>query len=248
MDESWLIPSGRIHLDTGEVHLWCISLTASSQTITEMTDIISQEERDQAERFHAQSSRVGFILGRGSLRMLLGAYFDINPSSIQFEYSVAGKPLIINNSNDADIQFNYSQSENLGLIGITKDRCIGVDIEKIREDFDFKPIALRFFTTYEFSNLFQLPEGEQRSGFFRLWTAKEAYLKAIGVGLSGSLSRFDFELPKSGNVDSYSFINKEYQTRWTIKWVFPYPGYNAAVAVPGEFTLVKLFHLGELDQ
>jgi 4'-phosphopantetheinyl transferase len=248
MDESWLIPSGEIHLETGEVHLWCISLTGSSQKITEMTDIISQEERDQAKRFHAQSSRVGFILGRGSLRMLLGDYIDINPSNMQFQYSVAGKPRLINDSNDADIQFNYSQSGNLGLISITKDRCIGVDIEKIREDFDFKPIAMRFFTTYELSNLFRLPEREQRSGFFRLWTAKEAYLKAIGVGLSSSLSQFDIELPNSGDVDRYSFIGKNDQTRWTIKWVFPYPGYSAAVAVPGEFTLIKLFHLGELDQ
>ena len=245
MDNSWYFPTEGIRLDIGEVHLWLISLLGDDKLIQEFTGIISQEERDRAERFNSQSAKIGFILGRGHIHQILSSYLDVNPANIQFEYSLNGKPEISNEYINSDLQFNYSQSRNLGLIGITKNRCIGVDIEKISEDMDFQPVAHRFFTPNELGYLSQLPEDTQRIGFFRIWAAIEAYLKAIGIGLSRSFSQLDIALPKLEEVDHYSFQDQRDRMSWLIQWVSAYPGYISAVTVPGHIDQLKLFQYGK---
>lgn len=241
MTDSWLEPPEETHLDKGEVHLWRISLTGNTQEIEGLSSIISLEEKDQAKRFISESAYIGFIVGRGCIRKILGGYLKINPANIQFKYSTTGKPELSSDFYDPNLQFNYSQSGNYGLLGVTDQRCIGVDIEKIREDIDFQPVAERFFTSDEVSYLTQLAEDSQRVGFFRMWTAKEAYLKATGIGLSRSFSQLDIQLLESENSDIYSFLRPSDHTNWTIKWVSTYPGYISAVAVPGDIAQIKLF-------
>ena len=124
----------------------------------------------------------------------MGNYLSINPDQIQFEYSDRGKPQLSNSNPDYTLQFNISHSQENALYGFTYHHQIGVDLEYIREMPDALKIAQRFFSPREYKLLKESPIKEQRLLFFKLWTAKEAYLKAVGTGLADSLSEVEIKL------------------------------------------------------
>jgi 4'-phosphopantetheinyl transferase len=89
------------------------------------------------------------------------------------------------------LEFNLSHTAGAVLVGVCRDRQIGVDIERIHEDFDLEEIAARFFTGPEQECLQSLPRAAQARRFFQFWTRKEAILKARGDGLSFPLTLVD---------------------------------------------------------
>jgi 4'-phosphopantetheinyl transferase len=119
---------------------------------------------------------------------LLGNYLGINPNKIEFEYGDCGKPRLAASMGNNALQFNVSHSQEYALYGFTNHHLIGVDVEYLREMGNITEVARRFFTHREFQLITNLTNKEQHKAFFQLWTIKEAYLKAIGTGLSGSLT------------------------------------------------------------
>jgi len=233
--DSWKSPPQNLILDLGEIHVWRVSLTQTESCLQSLQQTLSTDERTKAEGFHFPKGRSQFIVSRGALRAILSRYLNINPHILRFDYNPYGKPSLIAAQGGNTLRFNLSHSGNMALIAITKNRDIGVDIESINPNFPCQEIAEKFFSPLEKSVLLSLPAHLQPRAFFTCWTRKEAYIKAVGKGLSIPLNQFDVSFAPGEpaallNVEE----NPEEASRWSLIELIPSSDMVAAVAVPGD--------------
>jgi 4'-phosphopantetheinyl transferase len=169
------------------VHVWSIRTEASNAVAARFELILAPDERHRAARFAFDHLRHSFILARGALRILLGHYLNVHPASIEFQYSSKGKPAL---AESAGIEFNASHSGRLAVFALTAGCQIGVDVEQLRPLRDMQSIADRFFCPEEAADLMTVAADQRERAFFACWTRKEAYIKAVGDGLSAPLDGF----------------------------------------------------------
>lgn len=184
----------------------------------DLLDLLDDEERARADRFRFERDRRRFIMRRGLLRTLLADRLDCAPKAIRFTHNAFGKPAL----HGSDLRFNMSHSHGLALYAVARGAELGCDIERQDERIDIDGTASSLFAPGELGALERLPPGQRHSGFFRCWTRKEAYVKALGQGLSHRLDGFDTSSP-DGAVNG-----------WIIQSFKPQPLYHAAVAAQGE--------------
>jgi 4'-phosphopantetheinyl transferase len=190
----WSPAPESLSLSSGEVHVWRASLAQPVEAQERFLRTLDLEERERASRFHFEKHRRRFIVGRGVLRLLLGRYLEIAPEAVRFAYGPYGKPSLGGEHGASRLRFNASHSHELAVYGFVQEREIGVDVEYVKDDFQSEEIAVRFFSAREVQTLTALPKDERHAAFFRCWTRKEAYIKAIGSGLSHPLDQFDVTL------------------------------------------------------
>jgi 4'-phosphopantetheinyl transferase len=222
-------------LTTEDVHVWRIVLEISETLLARFRDILADDERRRAERFHFEKDRRHFIAGRGALRTLLAGYRACRPEEVHFAYSNYGKPRLVDTDNGENIRFNLTHSHGLALLAVTRERDIGVDVERLRDmERDGEPLAERFFSPREAATLRSLPPQLRREAFFYCWTRKEAYIKANGKGLSLPLDQFDVSLHPDQPV---ALLATHYDPpdaqRWSMRSLHPGEGYVGALAVEG---------------
>ena len=226
----WLSPPPQLQIQGAEIHLWRVSLKQPIASVNSLALLLSPDEHQRADRFRRPEDRQHFIVGRAMLRQILGSYLAIAPNALQFGYEPRGKPFL---ANAPDLHFNLSHSHGLALYAIGRDRRIGVDLECLSRTLsDVEPLAQRFFSAKEYDHLMAQPVEQRRSAFLRLWTCKEAILKAIGTGLS---ELEQIEIPQS--------VAPEFQmttgvgnaiAHWSMLQFTPDPDYVGALAIEGE--------------
>jgi 4'-phosphopantetheinyl transferase len=219
--------------------VWPVRLRASDAVTAQFAELLSADERERAGRFVFDHLRSSFTLSRGAMRVLLGRCLDARPAAIRFTYGEKGKPAL---ESPGRIRFNVSHSGDLALFAITLDCEIGVDIERIHAMQDFAGIAKRFFSTEEEMDLMSLPEDQREAAFFRCWTRKEAYIKAIGDGFSAPLDGFAVTL----RVDAPARLthiagDASAAAAWTVHDLEIEAGYAAALAYRDAPRAVRLF-------
>lgn len=213
-------------LTRNEVHVWRCDLATLSPD--DYKELLSNEERERAARFHFSLHRARYIAGRGVLRALLGHYAGKAPEQIKLVTSAHGKPELAS----GELRFNVSHSQNFALLAFCLSHDIGVDIEAHRPDFDnqrIARIALRFFCEGEREELTTLESDEKRSAFFRCWTRKEALLKATGEGISGGLAKYQVSLlpEEAPGV----LAPPDEAEEWSLFDLQPYASFAGALAV-----------------
>jgi 4'-phosphopantetheinyl transferase len=210
------------------VHLWSIRTQSSSAVRTQFERVLSPDERSRTARLRFDHLRQSFVVARGALRVLLGRYLDMSPMEIQFEYSSHAKPAL---RAPASIDFSVSHSGVFAVFGFTLSCELGVDVEQIRPINDMQEIAKHFFCSQEAAELMSLAGDERERAFFLCWTRKEAYIKAVGKGLSAPLDSFRVTLRPR---ESARFIHVEGDTRttrgWTLHDLQLSPDFAAALA------------------
>lgn len=169
--DDWTPPSGDV------IDVWRLDLTVTEEDWT----LLSPDESERANRIVVEGKRNQKASSRAQLRRILSLYVDIEPRSLRFEYGEHGKPGLSTHRNPS---FNLSHSEVVGLVGVTRDLRVGIDVEHVHEGRDFSGLANRFFSAEERAALHELSDPERPAAFYRAWTRKEAYLKALGTGLS----------------------------------------------------------------
>ncbi len=187
-----------------QVDLWYVKLDLPA--VETLLNVLTSEEKAKADRFYAPKQQRRFVVARGTLRMVLSQYLNTVSQKVAFEYSPKGKPSLVQRK---DLFFNVSHSEDLAIYGVSFHRRIGVDIEYLRPLPNALQLAQRFFCETEYQLLASTSQSDQAKEFFRLWTAKEAVLKAIGEGISGGLDQFAItaepcQLVKSREGNLYS--------------------------------------------
>ncbi len=171
---------------SGEIDLWRIPLAASEPESD--LRLLSVPERERAGRFVALEARHRHVATRAALRRLLGAYLHITPERIELGESPAGKPFLISGPETERLEFNCSHAETTALIAFARETPVGIDLENLERKLDPAAIAQRWFTEPE--QAAWAAAKQSRLAFFKIWTRKEAVLKAHGGGLSAGLDKF----------------------------------------------------------
>lgn len=222
-------------LPEDEVQLWRVDLEAIGAEESRWQKILSSDEATRASRFHFSRDRQRFIAGRAVLRIILAGYLATEPNGLRFSYSQKEKPSLGPSHADSNVMFNISHSGGVALLAFTRGREIGVDVEKVRSDFELEAIARRFFSAHEQKQLAAVPAEEKPAAFFRCWTRKEAYIKATGDGLSLPLSQFDVSMvTEEQNALLATRPDASEVSRWLLRDIPGGPGYVAAVCVRGQ--------------
>jgi 4'-phosphopantetheinyl transferase len=188
-----------------DVHLWWLETQSLSEDVIASTDeILSPDERIRRDRFRFPSDRRDFALAHDLLRRSLSIYIatfkSVSPSDWRFKADAFGKPTIDSDDpNLSRLSFSLTHTRGLVACGVTLDAPLGVDVERANQSFDIMEIARAHYSATEAASIEALSPDRRRTRFTELWTLKEAYLKAIGTGLSGSLSSaaFAFEQPNT---------------------------------------------------
>ncbi|MEK7327027.1 MAG: 4'-phosphopantetheinyl transferase superfamily protein [Chloroflexota bacterium] len=235
LDNLWLSPPAGLVLDDDDVHVWRADLDQPEPFIRQLAGMLSDDERERADHFHFDIHRDHFIVGRGLLREILGRYLNVEPGRLQFSYGRQGKPGLLNSDGDPGLRFNLAHSGQLALCAVTRNREIGVDLEYVRPVLDMDLVAERNFSPRENAVLQALPPGERPLAFFNCWTRKEAYIKAIGEGLSRPLDQFDVSLAP-GEPARLLWVagNPQEASCWSLRELAVATGYVAALAVEGQ--------------
>nr|HRC87001.1 4'-phosphopantetheinyl transferase [Thermoanaerobaculia bacterium] len=144
-------------LEAGQIHLWVARLDPPEFRVAELRRLLDPEEQTRADRYRFDVHRRRFIVGRGFQRVVLGAYLGLAPERIRYDFGPKGKPALADGSGRGGLQFNLSNSEELALLGITRNQELGVDVEHLRPLSDLEALAERFFSRRESEVLLALP-------------------------------------------------------------------------------------------
>jgi 4'-phosphopantetheinyl transferase len=226
------------YLAAGEVHLWAAPLDPPDEFLRKCETLLSADERDRAARFRTGPLRSRYIAGRGTLRILLGRYLQADPAEVSLVYQSRGKPELGPPWNERGVEFNLSHSGELALFAVTLGRPIGVDIEVVRPMPNAAGLMERFFSKDEIAQWRQAATEQQERIFFQGWTRKEAWLKAVGSGLSFPLDQFCVTMDGPARVLSIRADESEAAT-WWLQSCEPCRGYVAAVALQGRVSSVR---------
>ena len=219
-------------LADSDIHVWCASLNVPPQDLSYYSSLLSQEETVHAERFYFEKDRSRFIAGRGLLRTLLGSYLNLEPAQIEFVYGPYGKPALKSRLTDHVLEFNLSHSNDLVLYAFNWNRRVGIDIEYMIPMQDMDDFAEQFFAPNEKAYFHSLSGDQKSDVFFKLWTSKEAFLKANGKGLTVPISEVEISLAIEKTVKLISIGgDREQSAGWRLELFDPFQGYQAALAV-----------------
>lgn len=181
----WSAAPDSLSLTGEQVHIWRVDLLPpSTNELLTLRNQLTDQERERADRFLAEKHRSRFVVGRARMRQILGKYVEQSPADVELQFENLGKPYFADPALNEKYQFNFSNSSNLAICAVTLEQPVGVDLERIRTMSDMLGLARRYFAESETTALFAQPESKQPAAFFRLWTRKEAWLKAIGKGLT----------------------------------------------------------------
>ena len=177
-----------------EVRVWLAGLDPGAAIVDGLVAVLSTDERERAARFHLRRDAMRWIVTRATLREILGACLRMEAAAVAFTYGQKGKPALAGLPGPVDLQFSVSHSSDLAAYALTAGAPVGVDVERLRAIDQLERIAERTFSHRECTALLGLPGELRPMGFFNCWTRKEAYIKALGEGLSYPLDRFSVSL------------------------------------------------------
>jgi len=236
-------PPGTPHLNPGEVHLWRFP---TSSLTPALAALLSNAEREQAASLKLEKVRLQYSASRACLRHVLSLYTSLSPSDLAFTTNACGKPAL---ANLVSPSFNLSHSGGLGLIAVYAGMTVGVDIEHSGRPDRLAGIAARVFSPPELAAWQSLPPESQPTAFYRLWTIKEAVLKAAGCGFSVSPADIDTGnciTPPDGLECLTVFLPGH--GSWDVTAFSAADGYPAAAAVPHAQPPTLCFYALENDQ
>jgi len=190
---------GRRVLDAGVVHLWIApewQLDASIEA--SYREHMSAEERESERRFLIEGARRLHVLARGLQRKILASYLpDAEPAALEFVKNTKGRPALAPPFDASGIEFNLAHTQGMVVMAVCAGMKPGVDIERLGKKVPLAA-ARRYFSAQEVAALESLPAEEQPGRFLRLWTLKEAYLKATGAGIAAGLGSMSFVFDARG--------------------------------------------------
>lgn len=187
-------PSAPAPFANDEIEVVVTRLDVGREAVRASAALLSDAERLRASRFRFARDRRRFSVARAQLRELLSARLGIRPQSVDLVYGTHGKPALAPRCATSNLRFNVSHADDVAVYAFTRGREIGIDIESVCVIRDADDIAARFFSRRESEAYLALDPRDRPLGFFNCWTRKEAFIKALGGGLSHPLDRFDVSL------------------------------------------------------
>ena len=220
-------------LEDREVHLWRIDLHGAPWLDTEA--ILDTSERDRAARFVFPRDRSRYLCAHHAVRVLLGAYLNVPPAVVRIVPNHHGKPML----NDHALGFNLSHSGDCALLAVSRVAEIGVDVEMLRLPREARQLAESVFSAAELETLSNVSDDALETAFFTCWTRKEAYLKALGIGLTANPATITVGLETGlrrieiAGRDAHQFVD--------VVSIADHSDRAAAIAVVGGYSSIRIF-------
>ncbi|WP_050607294.1 4'-phosphopantetheinyl transferase family protein [Clostridium niameyense] len=212
---------GKLCLSDCEIHIWIINWKLLIKWSLSLQHILTEKEQRYILKFRNYCDRMRSLTGKVISKMLLSQYIGIKYSEIDIKIGTFGKPSLFIGANKDNIHYNISHSGEFVVLTFTKLECIGIDIELIRNIDNFEEVALSCYTKEECNEIIK---NRDYKIFFKYWTAKEAYVKALGLGLNK-----DF---KSFSIRENKIIEKgQILPRWKIFKLKVHDQYSAHIVV-----------------
>ena len=213
----------------GAAHVWRVTLAPPASWPSSLR--LAPGEQAHADRLRNEEGRNRWICSRLALRTIVAAYCECEQGEIRFEQGPFGKPRLAENGRGASrVHFNLTRSGDLCLVAVSRDYPVGIDVERLDGAGGEDLIARRFFTSREAEWIARLEGQPKNKAFLEIWTRKEAYLKATGLGLQPSLG--DVDVSPSENSPGIHSIAGPSSTTWRLIPLFPAAGYVATLALP----------------
>jgi 4'-phosphopantetheinyl transferase len=236
-NDLWVPPPECLTLGAEEVHVWRVRLEQEPHLVQAFLEILSPDERVRAGKYHFHRDFVRFVIARGVLRDILSRYVSVSPDKLRFFYDQYGKPRL--SSCVVPLCFNLSHAEGIALYAVSRVDATGVDIEYLRENFSTDEIAEHFFSANELVSLRALPPELRTVAFFNCWTRKEAYIKALGEGLSHPLDTFTVSIIPGQPARLLMADDPGEISRWTMMNLSAGVGYIASLVVEGKVRALR---------
>lgn len=221
-------------LADNEVHLWYVrpDKVLAVNLWAQYYALLSPEERTRWSQLTRPEARQEFLISRALVRTVLSLYAEVTPADWRFIITGAGKPKIAAPTNSMPLIFNLAHTRELVLCGVALGTEIGVDTEHRDRPNATPALARRYFAPAEVAYLERLPPDQWKDGFFRIWTLKEAYLKARGLSVTMPLDAFAFDL-ESGLHPQVAFMPPlvDKPAHWRFASLHVQPDHLAAVAL-----------------
>jgi len=238
VNTQWLPLPAHWSLGPDEVHVVQVPLQAEDAGYQALAALLSADEAQRAQRFVFDVHRRRFTVARGMLRSFLARLLHVSPAALHFHAGAHGKPSL---PDFPRLQLNVSHSGDVALYAFAWERPVGVDVECLRE-VEFLALAKHSFSTYEQECLRELPASQLPEAFFACWSRKEAFIKAVGEGLSFPLRDFDVE-PRADHPARLLANRRDHdEAQWSMHDVPPIPGASAALCVRGAPRTLRTFH------
>jgi 4'-phosphopantetheinyl transferase len=216
-------------LTDDEVHLWRVAVPAEGAVPALWSGLLTPAEQEEVSRKRIAADARRTLTGRACRRLLLASYTGHPAHALVFSSTQTGRPQLM--SPAANLEFNVSHSGDWVILGFAAGQRIGVDVERER-DVECNDLVSHFFSAAERTAWAELSTSERRRAFYAAWTRKEAYLKALGLGLSRSLDSFTVEFRPGREC---ALLSCEHDAlapeRWLLRSIDLAPGYACALAV-----------------
>ncbi|MES2731803.1 MAG: 4'-phosphopantetheinyl transferase superfamily protein [Bacteroidota bacterium] len=225
-------------LSTNECHIWLLNTNDNRLPLSHLIALLSPEEVAKANRFVFAEHRERYIIAHGLLRIILGKYAGLAPKAIQLGRTSNAKPVLV--AGQGDYCFNLSHSADEVIVAVSQ-KEVGIDIEQIKMDFDWADIAQNYFCQEEISRLGQASAASVAGLFYQYWTRKEAFLKAISLGLIDDLQKINLSATHNRIWLNDDRLDAAIPTKWQILSGFIQNDYAISLAVPSDITPTR-FH------
>lgn len=239
-DRAWPTSPNNPTLSDAYVDVWRLSLDVNAEILQRATPVLSDAERQRAQRLRCDIRRNRFISRHAALRTILSRYVGTTSQQLRFNTNVHGKPHL---KTDVDLRFNTSHSGAMALVAVTRGHELGIDIECLTRDVAANRLARRFFSPAEADVIERFKGRAAISAFFACWTLKEAYVKARGMGLTMGLNSFEVSIDP---LEPVSLLraddDPENVSRWSLSHLVPGDGYLGALAVEGRDVGTRQWH------
>jgi 4'-phosphopantetheinyl transferase len=229
-----------LELRPDEIHLWQAFPDSDPHPALreEYGGLLSAEEREREARFRFEQDRHRFRVTRALARRVLGGYLGIDPRACEFTTNEHGRPALNtaahSSAGAAPLHFNLSHTRDLVVLAVTRGRDIGVDVERLRGARRTVDLAARFFADFESERVASASEPERDDLFHQIWTLKESYIKARGLGLAIPLGKFGFRLGSESPVLwTHSDLGDD-AGHWAFVQLKPTPEHWLAICVSRE--------------
>jgi len=221
-------------LDDAEVHLWRIPLRAEPGDVADLWSLLSVEEKAEAEKLPSAEQRAQFATGRAAVRQILAMYLERPPEEVHLRRSEHGKLCLVDAAGHEGVRFNVSHSRDLAVLAVAHGREIGVDIEALRPVLQLERIVDRVLSPAEKAVFLAAGSDERVDLFFRFWTQKKAYVKAIGCQSRIPLDRVEVDFRRDTPVELRASLDLQIaRNRFTVCDFIPETEFRGAFAVGG---------------
>ena len=178
-------------IGANEIHVWEFNIEVYQKLSVHYFEYLSEEEAKRVERLRKINDKKQYVIGHIFLRILLSEYLKIPIRQISLFRDAHGKIKL--EGNGGNISFNLSHSDEMVVLAFSQYKDLGVDIERINNIQDFLQIAKQYFRKEEYEYISKIDAESPLRKFYKVWTIKEAFVKATGEGLSRSLKTFSVE-------------------------------------------------------